>query len=152
MWRLRKWIRRVDQKNFWRVGGDKKGDIISRMLENIVFAIASHNFTYTSVFAITSRGSIVGLIWLTRVRSDINQRANILRGLDNVQPAQWRSFYRRRKTIRIYIRAREKGITYVRVSVACVREKGDLSFSLALFVGFASSVRLASRLSKWHMV
>lgn len=90
---------------------------------------------------IALRGSIVGLIWLTRVRSDINQRANILRGPDNVQPARWRSFYRRRKTIRIYIRAREKGITYSRVSAACVREKGSLSLALALFVGLASSVR-----------
>jgi len=47
---------------------------------------------------------IVGLIW----RSGINQRANILRGPGNAAGARRRSFYRRRKTIRIYIRAREE--------------------------------------------
>lgn len=56
-------------------------------------------FAYTSA----SSKDIVGLIW----RSGINQRANILRA-PVMQPARRRSFYRRRKTIRIYIRAREE--------------------------------------------
>jgi len=63
---------------------------------------------------------IVGLIW----RSGINQRANILRGPGNAAGARRRSFYRRRKTIRIYIRAREERMRQWAALVLRARARG----------------------------
>jgi len=60
---------------------------------------------------------IVGLIW----RSGINQRANILPGPGNAAGARRRSFYRRRKTIRIYIRAREERVCVSGLCWCCAR-------------------------------
>lgn len=104
------------------------------MLENVgIFATASGSLRDTRIPPIASpRDNCRAYMAGARARSDINQRANILRGPDNVQPARRRSFYRRRKTIRIYIRAREKGITYARVSAVCVREEVSRPFSFSL--------------------
>lgn len=54
---------------------------------------------------------------------------------------------------------REKRALHTLALARSVRERRNLSLSLSLFVGLASSVRradprsaVASRLSKWHMV
>lgn len=83
------------------VGGPRnfeKGQVFAREVRDIKVYLS--RLKQASVYTGRLAVDIVGLIW----RSGINQRANILR-VPVMQPARRRSFYRRSKTIRIYIRA-----------------------------------------------